>query len=517
MTPTAPPENQSVAAASTPNFILALEYGIPGLASAYNPTGVTSIKLQPAFGIWGNIEPTLGQMNFSTLDAVILEYQQAGFRDVQLLLIADNPWASISPATPAHPSTTNSFPQEQYLDEYVAFVQAVVERYDGDGQDDVIGLLYPVNRYALEAEFTGFWPGSASDYVRLLRLAYPAIHQANAHAELSLVAILVVDAFSGASDVASAAQRLQQPFGGRKPVADIETILQACDAYDVVDFHSLGDYSEIPLTTEWLRGRLRAYGCPEKPILIGDSFSMSALTGYVFYTFHPATPQNREAVVALLQAAADPAHPEYATAQSWLQAEMARNLVRKVVVAAANNLRGINMGNLEDWTSPLTGVNTLLATSVGASQFMGLMTTRKLNGYAGGPLPYLHPAFSRLNEPGTPRPAFYALALVNSLLTDMIAITPLSLGEGVWAYQFTTSAEPVWVLWYDDGQLHLPGEPLPAIEVTWNIAAANVRLTFTPTEPGQTTPSTTTVPTQNGQLTLNLGPTPIFVQPIPQP
>jgi len=34
---------------------------VPGLADIYAETGVTYAKLQPVYGIWGNIEPEKGK------------------------------------------------------------------------------------------------------------------------------------------------------------------------------------------------------------------------------------------------------------------------------------------------------------------------------------------------------------------------------------------------------------------------------------------------------------------------
>ena len=300
------------------DFTLAVEYGIPGLAQAYAASGVTSVKLRPEFGKWGNVEPQHGQYHWATLDSLVLEYQEAGFTDIQIVLMAESPWASIAPPT-SNLFQPQNFPKEEFILNYVEFVRQVVERYDFDRVDDMVGLRYPVNRYAIEAEFSGFFHGTDAQYIRLLRLAYPTIHSVNPQAEVSLVAILAVDVFTGNPDSATIERRFNRNFGGRKTRADIESILMACDSYDVVDFHSLGDYTEIPLTINWIQEQLTASGC-DAPILVGDSFSMSSLIAYIFSTFSPATLQNRAEVVSWLEALTDPADADYETALRWLQA-----------------------------------------------------------------------------------------------------------------------------------------------------------------------------------------------------
>jgi hypothetical protein len=75
-------------------FTIAIEYAVPGLAAAYAATGVSYAKPQPAFGIWDNIEPEPGRYDWGPTDALVAEYQAAGFTGIQVLITAESPWAS---------------------------------------------------------------------------------------------------------------------------------------------------------------------------------------------------------------------------------------------------------------------------------------------------------------------------------------------------------------------------------------------------------------------------------------
>ncbi len=514
-TPVLPATNLPVA---NPNFAISVEYGILGVAQAYADAGVTYSKLQDAFALWGNIEPEQGYYEWGPLDALILEYQQAGFSGLQLNTAAHSPWASSDP--PVLGNEGDTFPQEQYLDEYAAYVTALVERYDYDGVDDMPGLLYPIHEYGIEREFTGFWPGTAEEYVRLLRISYAAVKAADPEANVLLVALLMLDVFDGNPSPEEIEQRLAAEIDYmRKSVPDIRAILAACDAYDIVDFHSLGNYTEIPLTALWIRDELEANGCGEKPIWIGDAFPMSGLVGFGGFVpptpFAPATLETRDAVVATLTSVADPSDEDHAESQAWLYAEIARSLVRKIVVSAGDGLRGINIGNLEDWKTGIASIDRTAVPMLGAAMFFGLTDTSVTSQKPGGELPFTGQDWSKARRVGDLRPAWYALSLVTEKIGQFTTVEKLDLGEGIWAYRFETPTGPVWVMWYDDYALYLPGETPPSVIVNLPFDFASALLTFTPTGIGQTEPERQTLQVSGGFLTFDLSATPVFIEVTP--
>jgi hypothetical protein len=493
---------------STLNFTIALEYAIPGLGEAYTPSGLVYAKPQGIFGLWKFLEPEQGVFNWKPLDDLVIEYQQAGFKGIQLLISAESTWASISP--PSLINTGNTLPKEEFRDDYVSFVKAFVERYDGDGVDDVPGLLYPVHHYGLEREFTGYWPSDADDYIELAKMAYPAIHEADPQAEVMLNAILMVDVFDGNPDPVELERRLTTPQQGiRKSVAEIRKILAACDTYDIIDFHSLGDYVEIIPTTTWLREQLEIHGCDPKPIWIGDAFSMSALVGYGGRPAWPGTEENLDQVIETFKLVANPKEESHQEAKTWLYGLMAEGLVKKIVVSAGAGLAGINIGNLEDWKTNIPAVDAASVQLVGASMFMGMMDTRVTQQQSGEGLPpYRTPT-------GPPRPAFYALKLTNQKITGFATVEKLDLGENIWAYLFNADSDPLWVLWYDTGTLYFPGETPPEITIELPFSSYAAQITLTPTQIGQEEPENYQLEASDGFLTITLGQTPLFIEVTP--
>ena len=357
-----------------------------------------------------------------------------------------------------------------------------------------------------QREFTAYWPSDAEDYVRLLELAYPAIHAADPQAEVMIAAILMVDVFDGDPDPEELQRRLITPqVGIRKSVPEIQTILSACDFYDIIDFHSLGDYIEIPPTTAWLREQLEEEGCAEKPIWIGDAFSMSALVGYGGRPAWPGTPENLDRVIETLERIADPNEDGHEEAKSWLYALMASGLVKKIAVSAGEGLVGINIGNLEDWKTNIPAADIAGVPLVGASMFMGMMDTKVTQQRSGDGLP-------NYRSPGQPRPAFFALKLANEKMSGFTSVEKIELGAGIWGYHFTRPSGPLWVLWYDDGVLCFPGETPPAINVEFPFANDSARITRTPTENGMETVEPQILPSSDSILSLTLDSTPIFVE-----
>ena len=116
---------------------------------------------------------------------------------------------------------------------------------------------------------------------------------------------------------------------------------------------------------------------------------------------------------------------------------------------------------------------------------------------------------------GQPRPAFFALKLVNEKLTGFTSLDKLDLGAGIWAYRFTLPSGPLWVLWLDDGVLYLPGQALPAVPVEFEFEAPNALLTYTPVDIGAGDPETRLLASSNGVLSFLLDSSPVFVQVSP--
>jgi hypothetical protein len=227
--------------------------------------------------------------------------------------------------------------------------------------------------------------------------------------------------------------------------------------------------------------------------------------------FAPTTSDTLADVIALLEDVGDPQTENHQQSADWLYAAMAQGLVKKIVVSVGEGLAGINIGNLEDWI--LLDTPQAVAAQIrafGASTFMGMMDTTLTLQHVADPWPGAAGPLSRRRQPGDMRPAFYALQLTIQKIGTYTDVEQLSIGDDVWAYAFETPAGPVWVLWYDDGELYLPSQTPPSVELSLEIGSPAALVTRTPVTAGPAAAEKIT--TSNGTLTLELDSIPVFVE-----
>ena len=142
--------------------------------------------------IWGDIEQEPGSFDWTIADEYVLESQSYDI----LIMATIWPYAQWDQKTcheelPGVPR--KDFPElGNYRstpcddDAYIRFVKALVERYDGDGNDDMKNLKYPIKHWEVinEPEMEGdlvFFTSEnkADDYKEILKITYNAIKSAD--------------------------------------------------------------------------------------------------------------------------------------------------------------------------------------------------------------------------------------------------------------------------------------------------------------------------------------------------
>lgn len=151
-------------------------------ASLIRDLDVAWVMPSATFGISPMTLGAAGRTDFTRLDRYVLNTQAL---NLHLLFV-------ISPREPssAPPPSPPQYPKD--MDAYLKLVRAAVERYDGDGQQDMPGLRYPVKYWMVlnEPFFRRYWGGSAEEYCSLFIQTYGAIKKADPSANVVLSSLI---------------------------------------------------------------------------------------------------------------------------------------------------------------------------------------------------------------------------------------------------------------------------------------------------------------------------------------
>lgn len=141
--------------------------------------------------IWGEIEKEKGTYDFSQTDDYVRKSQ-----DNDLVL-----YATIWPYVDRDQSICHQKLPEQYRKEnpqlgeyrlspcnredYKEFVKKLVDRYDGNGQNDMEGLKFPIRYWTIRNQpDDSDWKGNAEAYINVLKDTYESIKSVNNNVQL---------------------------------------------------------------------------------------------------------------------------------------------------------------------------------------------------------------------------------------------------------------------------------------------------------------------------------------------
>jgi len=158
--------------------------------------GTSWIRPHPGPFSWHLVEPTQGTWDFDSTDACVKAAQEHN-----LLILAtiwpyaewDQDYWRGQPRWEESSGFEQDLPTSRYkphdIVAYKRFVRTMVERYDGDGENDMPGLSYPVRYWeVLNEPETGGWSnlnffnGTAQDYLEVLQATYEAVKEADPNA-----------------------------------------------------------------------------------------------------------------------------------------------------------------------------------------------------------------------------------------------------------------------------------------------------------------------------------------------
>ncbi len=170
-TPAAAVDLSQITAKPNPRLGLSFPGANPANYSAIADAGIGVVRISAA---WKRIEPRRGRFDFSGLDRRVRGLQKLGLTPF-ITFESNANWATqkrtqkVKNATPKH------------AERWAHFITTVVARYDGDGQDDMPGLIRPVrywqvaNEWVSDRNKSGGWASSADDLIRYVTVARDAV------------------------------------------------------------------------------------------------------------------------------------------------------------------------------------------------------------------------------------------------------------------------------------------------------------------------------------------------------
>jgi len=263
---TAPEPAPKPALATIPEEILASHFGICGGRNApdeISKLGIRWNRCALPFA-WGLLEPERGEYDWRRADGLVRRYQAYNLGILAIIWpFAEWDQASWGPA----PADTGPMIGEEFhgrsrrkpydMDAYRRFVSAMVERYDGDGIDDMPGLKYPVkhwesgNEPSLQTGFWTFFNGSSEDYLEVLKATYEAVKEADPGAKVS---------YGG---MAGAEPPMVSLFSFWEPIFE-----KGSQYFDIANIHAVGTRADVIVPE--LREFLSKYGI-DKPIWVTEA------------------------------------------------------------------------------------------------------------------------------------------------------------------------------------------------------------------------------------------------------
>ncbi len=485
---------------------------------------------------WAALEPFENwPVDWGPTDEVVARLQSFGF-EISWYLHSNARWAWVDPNTPAQLGASMA-PAPEHEDDWQDLIRAAVERYDGDGVSDMPGLVKPIRYFILPGEVrfgqTGngdaeppvFWADTVEALLRLHRLTYEAVHQADPTGQTKVVSsgALLWDLYADFPDYpqfdpADPQSLIQRRLAGENlRSADyragwqfLKTMLASFGndsdgiECDYVGWHP--HYSWRVIDQEFALIRSLA---GDLPIYVDDMWMNLFAVGY---TANPgesqfaatATPSTGW-VTALngdfpneLFPASDPygqlfnkLNANDAAAHAYYQAAGSHRLIQSIVSAFGEGAERVS--------------------------FSGSNDTKYLGAFRGWELGWIN-LLNTFEEGYAEKPQYWALKALNGLIADFTAASrlPATADPRTRIYRFDRPRGPLYVAWSETG-------PPPAgldfsvptgESVSLAVGSDQVRLLDLPDAAGEVSASSQVIGAPGGVLQVQLGYRPLLIEEV---
>jgi len=282
--PTLPPTTLGEGIEPIPEAALKSKFGV--FRSGFDPArldkdrkvwvteGLLWERDHPGKANWQVIEPSRGNYNWTIIDNYVRSAQASGVQILftiwpftdwdQLICNSDLPEEPPLPIGAAEkgkdPGGFSELSRRRGkpcdMNVYQDYLRFLVERYDGDGDNDMAGLRYPVKYWEVgnEPELDFFFQGTPQDYFELLKITYETIKS--------------IDPSARVLHGAAIEQRGIDPDLEFRPFWEEFFELGAADYFDIANIHSPPDVQKFA-------NFLKEQGGGGKPIWVTEMGSVN--------------------------------------------------------------------------------------------------------------------------------------------------------------------------------------------------------------------------------------------------
>ncbi|MCL4550311.1 MAG: T9SS type A sorting domain-containing protein [Bacteroidetes bacterium] len=416
--------------------------GLKNMNMAWNRT------LSPTGGQfrWNVIEAVQGTYDWSKPDAFVNRVQAEGLH----LLVLVHPYAQWDQPT----KTDMNYDKPNNMTAFKRFIAKLVERYDGDGINDMPGLLYPIKYYEIgnepESQTFGDAPGTYNDFMETVKAARDT-------AKIVYPDVKIV--IAGATPIYDSRGFLNQVDSFWKGALNRSN---AGSYFDIFNFHFfVGEYSQdISVYVDYWKQLLSAYGLSGKEIWLTETGTYSGTASNVDGTTWPVQTTTYQA--------------------GWW--------IKQASYALANGVSKLfwvfYYSDQTDWRSKVAFVN-IDKTTKKAAYYAHKLMADKIDAYSSA----LQNAYAESGQYQTS-------------------------GN----FKFTVAGKPVYILWDDaNGNVTLTGISTASVKTTKGVPRLNGDGSVALDNSGNPTFDTATVSVTNGQATIVLSSVPIYVEEIAAP
>lgn len=413
--------------------------GLRNMNMAWNRT------LSPTGGQfrWNVIEAVQGTYDWSKPDAFVNRIQAEGLQ----LLVLIHPYAQWDQPT----KTDMNYDKPNNMTAFKRFIAKLVERYDGDGVNDMPGLLYPIKYYEIgnepELQTFGDAPGTYNDFMETVKAARDT-------AKIVYPDVKIV--IAGATPIYDSRGFLNQVDSFWKGAFNRSN---AGSYFDIFNFHFfVGEYSQdISVYIDYWKQLLSAYGLSGKEIWLTETGTYSGTASNLDGTTWPNQSTTYQA--------------------GWW--------IKQASYALANGVSKLfwvfYYSDQTDWRSKVAFVN-IDKTTKKAVYYAHKLMADKIDAYSSA----LQNAYAESGQYQTS-------------------------GN----FKFTVADKPVYLLWDDaNGNVTLSGISTGNVRTTKGVPQLDINGNVILDNSSNPTFDTSTLPVTNSQVTLALSSVPIYIEEV---